>query len=220
MTDTEAARLIYLVTCSYPAHYRHLSEQSVAEMLKIWTAVLREYSLSQAEQGLYIYVSCDTKGFPPVPGQIIDCIKKAEPRERAMDALEAWALVYKAICNSGYDWESEFSKLPPLCKRAVSRAENLREWALMPSDTVQSVGQSHFIRIYETVVRRESEYQRMPIEVRNRIAAMFPEPERIAAAEPETERGTDEPIGRAGWSDERSADIERLRAELGMGGAS
>ena len=72
-----------------------------------------------------------------------------------MSELEAWSLVRKALSNSGYNAEAEFDKLPELCQRAVGNPANLHEMALMDTDTVNSVEQSHFIRNYRTALDRK-----------------------------------------------------------------
>lgn len=64
---------------------------------------------------------------------------------------------------------------------AVGSPANLREWALMDSDQVGTVEQSHFIRNYRTAVKRISEDRKIPnqikaliseIQVEKKIAAM------------------------------------------------
>ena len=75
----------------------------------------------------------------------------------------------------------EFAKLPEACQMAVGSPANLREWALMDSDQVGTVEQSHFIRNYRTAVKRISEDRKIPnqikaliseIQVEKKIAAM------------------------------------------------
>lgn len=94
------------------------------------------------------------------------------PAEESMSELQAWALVQRALRNSGYNSEEEFAKLPEACQRAVGTAANLKEWALMDSDQVATIEQSHFIRNYRTSVQRMKEEARLPENVRMLIADM------------------------------------------------
>ena len=87
-----------------------------------------------------------------------------------MSELEAWAIVRKAIGRSNYYAEEEFEKLPEACKMAVGNPSNLREWAMMDSDQVGTVEQSHFVRNYRTAMQRIKEDRRMPEKVRAAIA--------------------------------------------------
>ena len=66
----------------------------------------------------------------------------------------------------------EFEKLPEACQRAVGSAANLKEWALMDSERVETVEQSHFIRNYRTTVQRISEEKKLPESIRLLIASM------------------------------------------------
>lgn len=71
----------------------------------------------------------------------------------------------KAIGRSNYYAEEEFEKLPEACKMAVGNPSNLREWAMMDSDQVGTVEQSHFVRNYRTAMQRIKEDRRMPEKV-------------------------------------------------------
>lgn len=94
--------------------------------------------------------------FPPtIAGLRKKAAEITAPVHEDMSELEAWSLVRKALSNSGYNAEVEFGKLPELCQKAVGNASNLREMALMDTETVNSVEQSHFIRNYRTVLDRK-----------------------------------------------------------------
>ena len=95
-----------------------------------------------------------------------------ESVDSSMSELEAWSLVRKAVRNSGYHSVEEFEKLPEACQRAVGSAANLKEWALMDSERVETVEQSHFIRNYRTTVQRISEEKKLPESIRLLIASM------------------------------------------------
>lgn len=92
---------------------------------------------------------------PTIAGLRKKAAEITAPVHEDMSELEAWSLVRKALSNSGYNAEAEFGKLPELCQKAVGNASNLREMALMDTETVNSVEQSHFIRNYRTVLDRK-----------------------------------------------------------------
>ena len=92
---------------------------------------------------------------PTIAGLRKKAAEITAPVHEDMSELEAWSLVRKALSNSGYNAEAEFDKLPELCQKAVGNASNLREMALMDTETVNSVEQSHFIRNYRTVLDRK-----------------------------------------------------------------
>ena len=104
-----------------------------------------------------------TSPFPPTIADLRSNAAQFLPGGSAteMTDLEAWELVRRAISNSGYHADEEFQKLPELVQKAVGNPANLREWATMDIETVNSVEQSHFIRAYRSVVSREKDLQKL-----------------------------------------------------------
>lgn len=185
MTKEETAKIIYILMSTYSAAYKNISAEKTNALIQTWNAVMADYSYSDVEQGLYVYMSTDTSGFPPAPGQVIDKIRMLHPEEPEMDALEAWILVEKAVSNSAYNSVEEYLKLPPLIQKAVGRPEILKGWALMDTDSFQTVEQSHFIRVYDTVRKREKEYQRIPEKMRALIETTINQMPQLPEIEPE-----------------------------------
>ena len=109
----------------------------------VWYGLLQDLPYEQANLAIQKYMTSER--FPPT---IADIRTKATeiiaPVEESMSELQAWALVQRALRNSGYNSEEEFAKLPEACQRAVGTAANLKEWALMDSDQVATIEQSHF----------------------------------------------------------------------------
>lgn len=166
MTDNEIKKLLFVTKAAYPQTFARYTEADLENLMLAWKMCLEEYTYDEASRGLKAYLISDNKGFAPAVGQIIDCIQKLNPQAEQMGALEAWSLVYKAICNSNYNSEEEFANLPPLCQKAVGNAYNLKEMASMDLNTVKSVEQSHFIRQYNEYAKRETEINKLPISMR------------------------------------------------------
>ena len=127
----------------------------------VWYEMLKDlpYELAQ----LSIQKHMMTEKFPPTIADIRAGVRNIKARpEEDMSELEAWSLVYKAICRSAYYSEEEFEKLPEACRIAVGNPANLKEWSLMNTDQVETVGQSHFIRNYRTAVQRLKDKAKLP----------------------------------------------------------
>ena len=141
------------------------------DAFNVWFELLKDIPYQQANVAIQKYML--TEKFPPT---IADIREKAtqivESVDNSMSELEAWSLVRKAVRNSGYHSVKEFEKLPEACQRAVGSAANLKEWALMDSERVETVEQSHFIRNYRTTVQRISEEKKLPESIRLLIASM------------------------------------------------
>lgn len=137
----------------------------------MWFALLQDLPYKLANVAIQKHML--TEKFPPTPAEIREkAAQMMEVPETEMSELEAWALVRKAIRNSGYHAQEEFDKLPEACREAVGNAANLEEWAKMDYEKVESVGQSHFIRNFRTAVLRMKEEQRLPEQTRKLISEM------------------------------------------------
>ena len=116
MTRDEVAKMLCVIRSTYPQIFSKYSAQDITNMVFVWHSVLEDYTYSQGSAGVRIYLSTDTKGFPPSPGQVIDCIHKAMPEEKQkMSSLEAWAQVRKALRNNAAEefksYQRQFSVL-------------------------------------------------------------------------------------------------------------
>ena len=97
-------------------------------------------------------------------------MKLTAPNE--MTEQEAWSLVLKALSNGTYGSQKEFDKLPPVLQRLVGSPNQLKEWALMDSDTVNSVVASNFQRSYRARAANEREFLALPSDVRQAMGQL------------------------------------------------
>ena len=108
--------------------------------------------------------------------------------------------------------------MPEACKMAVGNPSNLREWAMMDSDQVGTVEQSHFVRNYRTAMQRNKEAQRRPEKVRTAIAEVKKQQMQIEDRQekpklPVQEEKEDETQGE--MSEETRRKLEELRGKIG-----
>lgn len=166
MNREETKKILRIMVDSYP-NYKPVD---MAETIDVWQIMLEDFSYQQVAMALKAYIMSDTSGFAPSIGQLVGKMQMiSQPNE--LNEMEAWALVSKAIRNGYYGAESEFAKLPEMVQKAVGQPSQLRQWAHSDMESIETVIQSNFIKTYRTVVKRETEIQRMPIEVRNMIGA-------------------------------------------------
>ena len=83
-----------------------------------------------------------------------------------IDADKAWNLVFKALGDSIHNSKAEFDKLPPEVQAGVGSHEQLRTWATMNTDELQTVVASNFKRGYTTRVKEIKEYEKLPTQAR------------------------------------------------------
>ena len=170
MDKKEVQKLLTLIHAEYPQSFAKLDERQMALKLELWS---KEF---EHDDSMIVYAAARAlmssgREFAPNSGQIRD--KMCEMMEsNVLDEQQAWALVSKACENGFYGYKREFEKLPPEVQRAVGRPEQLKEWAVMDVETVQSVVASNFMRNYRTRIAREKEMARIPQDVRNLIGGI------------------------------------------------
>ena len=170
MTAQEASSFLSKLALAYPAQYARLGAAELKGQIELWSGTMEGYSLEQAVVGLQVFLRGDTKGFPPVPGQVIDCIERVQrPAEEGYTNTECIALIRRAIGDALYHAEEAFERLPELCRRAVGMPRNLTEWAQLDTSAVETVISSQIIRALEATRVRMREDAKLPPSVREAL---------------------------------------------------
>lgn len=164
MTEKETAMILASMQAAYPTYKPPSKEIAV----KTWHMALEDYSYGQVSEALKIYIRTNATGFAPSPGQLIDKIFIADDYAELPETT-AWGIVSNALKNGIYGYQEEFNKMPDTVKKAVGSADNIRSWAMMDTDAVESVIQSNFMRTYRSVLATKKEMRRMPESVKQLI---------------------------------------------------
>lgn len=178
MTIEETGAVMDIIQAAYPRYYSGPSAPDPKQAVTLWATMFAEDDLQLVLAAVKAFIATDAKGFPPHIGAIKEKLRQLTAPQETTE-LEAWGMVYRAICNSGYNSEQEFSKLPKTIQGIVGDARQLREWAMMPTDTVQSVISSNFQRSYRARAQNERELAALPEDVRalaNSIAGALEAP--------------------------------------------
>ena len=160
----ETVKIIRIICDCYPNY----KPNNLTETVDVWNMMLSDYTYEQVSVALKAYILADTNGFAPSIGQLVDRVNSfSQPQE--LNELEAWSLVYKAIRNSGYNSEYEFSLLPDMVRKAVGTPNQLRTWA-MDENFNEQVVSSHFIRCYRSEVAKDMDFRKMPANIQSLIS--------------------------------------------------
>lgn len=139
-----------------------------ADAFNVWFSMLEDIEYSVASVSVQVYMMQNK--FPPTIADIRELSTNMKNGQQA-NASEAWDIVYKALCNSTYNSESEFMKLPPLVQKAVGSAGQLRQWAIDENFNA-GVESSNFKRVYAQVCEREKKQSQLPIDLNNKISEL------------------------------------------------
>ena len=159
----ETVKIIRIICDCYPNY----KPNNLTETVDVWNMMLSDYTYEQVSLALKAYILADTNGFAPSIGQLVDRVNTfSHPQE--LNELEAWSLVYKAIRNSGYNSEYEFSLLPDMVRKAIGTPNQLRTWA-MDENFNEQVVSSHFVRCYRSEVAKDKDFRKMPANIQSLI---------------------------------------------------
>ena len=166
MNYEETLAIMGVLKAAYPQYYRDMKRSEAESVVSLWAEMFKDEPVNVVAVAVKAYIASDTKGFPPHIGAIKDAIAKIKA-PKSMTEQEAWLLVKNATRNGLYGSVEEFDKLPPICKKLVGSPSQLREWATMDSDTLNSVVASNFQRSYKVMEKREKERLALPSDVRD-----------------------------------------------------
>lgn len=157
MTYDETLMILGILKEAYRAFYKDISQNEVKNTAKLWSTMFADEPVQIVTEAVKALI-CTLK-YPPTIADVKERIAMiTQPQE--MTEMEAWQKVKSAI--SYYNADENFANLPPVLQKLVGSPNALREWALMDSETVNSVIQSNFMRSYKVITTREKEISMLP----------------------------------------------------------
>lgn len=176
MNTEETKKLLALIAVYYP----NFNPENKALTVKAWSATLADIKFEDMQKALLAFVRTSDSPFAPNIGQLLARLDNIQNGD--IDDGEAWNLVYRAICNSAYNAEKEFSQLPEVIRETLHTPSQLREWATSDiNGNALQVIHSNFLRAYTQVKERRKDNRRLTPDLRKQIEEKaykwLPEPE-------------------------------------------
>lgn len=168
MKKSETVDCITYLSAAYPGVYKRFTEKKFETLIAVWYNTFSEYPVEMVMVGIQGYISTDTSGFPPSPGQVIKVIQDIT-RQEETNSMEAWAIVKKAVNSPRDRMEETFRTLPPLIQKVVGGHHQLMAWGNVNEEEFETVIQSNFMRTYETEKKRQKQLQMIPERIRRMI---------------------------------------------------
>lgn len=157
MTREETVKILMAIQAAYPNF--KVPDKTIA--VDTWHMALSDYTYKEISIALNIYIRSDTSGFAPNIGQIIDKTQFLS-QQNDLNEMEAWEKIFKAIKNSGYNSEEEFSRLPPILQKIVVSPGALKEMALAEvNDNTISGWKREYIAAYKKALTAEKEVRKL-----------------------------------------------------------
>ena len=166
MTREQTQTILRIIRAEWPASFRNMTRQDAEDRLALWSELFADDDAALVGAAVKAIIVAGNREFAPQIGTIKEQMRALTAPEDEKTEAEAWARIHKAIRNSAYEADAEFRRLPPILQKLVGSPSQLREWALMDSDTVGSVVASNVQRAYRTMRQREIEAAKLPADVR------------------------------------------------------
>lgn len=171
MNRKQVIGMMAIIRANYPMYYQNKGKEELQSVVNLWWEMFKDDDADLVIRAVKMFIANDTKGFPPVIGQIKSrLVELTSPEE--MTEQEAWNLVKKAVINSGWHAEEEFQKLPPVIQKLVGSPNQLKEWALMETNNFDTVIGSNFMRSYRIRAKQIKEYEALPGDIKKFISGM------------------------------------------------
>lgn len=165
MKREEVIAILGIMKTAYPRFYANMSKNQAEETIALWHEMFKSDNpllVTNAVKKLITELE-----FPPT----IADVKKSmySITDRSESNIELWNIFFKAISNSGYNSVQEFEKLPDILKKFAGSPSQMRDYALMDRDTVNSVVKGQFLKHIDILKEREKENKMMLPEVRDLV---------------------------------------------------
>lgn len=159
MTRDETIKILMVIQAAYPNY----KPQDKTVAVNVWAEMLSDIPYEQVGTAVKAYIQTDTSGFAPSVGDIREKVQDIFSKKDDLNEISAWSLVMKAIRRSTYYSEEEFTKLPPVVRRAVASPKQLREWATLEDvdGKAMTVIQANFQRTFRMEQKRERERNKL-----------------------------------------------------------
>ena len=165
----EVKDLLTVIRLNYPQSFRNYTKGQSEAYLKMMYEAFKDDPTQLVVSAVKSIMYGDAREFAPNIGQIKT--KMFELANTDMTAQEAWLTVKKALRNCGYFAQEEYEKLPPVIQK-LTDPQTLHDWAMMDTDTLDSVIGSNFMRSYQARVGKDREYQMLPNDVKVQIDSL------------------------------------------------
>lgn len=170
MTREETKMIIKMLSSVYVNEFSKLTEDKVIQMIDVWTMLLEDEDANKIATVTKAYLKSNSNAFMPTPAMLINMAYELFTPQ-GMTELEAWNIVYRAVCNSGYNAQREYDNLPQEIK-ALCSPKQLIEWSQMDISTLNSVVASNFMRSFKVREKQRSDYAKLPNETKNLISEL------------------------------------------------
>jgi len=165
-------------------------------VVKTWLVMFRDDDPALVMRGVQDCIN--TMTYKPTIADVRKRMAKAKVG-RQMTEIEAFQAIKDAWRKATNREKAVqlFNELPPICRKIVGTASQLRDWQAVSEDTFETVVASMIGRAYREYAEQELTYAMLPKHLQTESNYMITAPEQEALPEPEYQKSVDEIIAEA-----------------------
>lgn len=168
MNRTEILKILAIIEVAYPNWIPKLDMEKKKIMVSLWSELFAEDDPLVIANAVKAIIQTDTNGYAPSIAQIR--AKAYEfTHDRGMSEIEAWGYVMQAMKNAIHHSIEEHAKMPLEVQMAVT-PEQLKEWAQIDTEQLQTVIASNFQRSFRGRSKAYKENAMLPEGFRTSLA--------------------------------------------------
>lgn len=171
MTRDETKVILAVLRSAYPSFYKGMGGAELTGIVDLWAEMFRDEPSKLVAAAVKAMIATRENTYPPNIGEIKAQIEKLRHSDE-LSASDAWSMVAAATRNSLYNAQAEFEKLPPDVRAIVGTPMQLKEWAMMSSDTFNSVVASNFQKAFRIRAERARNDRKLPSDVKQFVSAL------------------------------------------------
>lgn len=166
MTTDETIGILGIMKIAYPNFYKNLSKEEAQQTAMLWSQMFEGDNAKVVTEAVKALI-CTLK-YPPTVADVKEKMRLITRTDHQVTEMEAWNQVKGAI--SYYSAGDNFENLPATLKKLVGSANQLREWALMNAEHVETVVKSNFMRSYTARVKADEQFACLPESTKDLIS--------------------------------------------------
>ncbi len=173
MTREDVKKIIMMLASVYPHNFTNKTQEALSEMIDVWHTLLDDLDANQVAIATREFLRTrNEERFMPTPAVIRNEVYELFKTEQGLTEQEAWGIMYKAICNSGYNSHAEYDKLPDVIK-SLTTPQMLKEYSMMDADELNTVVSSNFMRSYKVRKEHHKQYEKISTNTKTLISEIL-----------------------------------------------
>lgn len=171
MNREQVLQMLSILKAAYPHSFQKLGMRDADALVALWERQFAEEDPQAVSAAIDSLIATRTVGFSPTIGEIKEQLYRLRNQEQ-LSVDDAWASVEHACRNGLYHAQEEFDKLRPAVQCAVGGPEQIKAWARIDPETLNSVIASNFRKSYAAAQERAKHAAALPANVREMLSAV------------------------------------------------